>query len=117
MTTDQDHYLVLGVDPSASARQITHAYRTLIRRHHPDTRTPARHPTQPNLNQDCDHDHDVALRHVVAAYTVLHDPRQRADYDTHRAERARRDQRPLAHEDPEPARQAHRPTGLPRRGS
>jgi DnaJ-class molecular chaperone len=46
----------------------------------------------------------VALRHVIAAYSVLHDPRQRADYDAHRTERARRDQNLLAHEDPEPAR-------------
>ncbi|SNQ51874.1 hypothetical protein FRACA_840012 [Frankia canadensis] len=47
MTTDQDFYLVLGVDPSASASQITRAYRTLIRRHHPDTRMPVRKTGQP----------------------------------------------------------------------
>ncbi|WP_232794024.1 MULTISPECIES: J domain-containing protein [Pseudofrankia] len=58
MTTDQDLYLVLGVDPSTSASQIRRAYRTLMRRHHPDTRMPARQAAQTNP----DHEHDTALR-------------------------------------------------------
>ncbi|WP_083873525.1 J domain-containing protein [Frankia sp. QA3] len=75
MTTDHNLYPVLGVDPSASGRQITRAHRTLMRRHHPDTRMPARQAAQSN------HDHDAALRQVVAAYAVLRDPRRRADYE------------------------------------
>ena len=33
-----DPYLVLGVSPTATAAEITHAYRTRLRAHHPDTR-------------------------------------------------------------------------------
>ena len=33
-----DPYLVLGVSPTATQADITHAYRTRLRAHHPDTR-------------------------------------------------------------------------------
>ena len=36
-----DPYLVLGVSPTATQAEITHAYRTRLRAHHPDTRHPA----------------------------------------------------------------------------
>jgi len=39
-----DPYLVLGVSPTATQAQITHAYRTRLRAHHPDTR---RQPPKP----------------------------------------------------------------------
>ncbi|CAO5173036.1 hypothetical protein FAIPA1_350012 [Frankia sp. AiPs1] len=74
MPTDQDHYLVLGVEPSASASQITHAYRTLMRRHHPDTRIPARQATHSNPGHDPNHAHDAALQRIAAAYAVLRRP-------------------------------------------
>ena len=35
-----DPYLVLGVSPTATQAEITHAYRTRLRAHHPDTRHP-----------------------------------------------------------------------------
>jgi hypothetical protein len=62
MTADQDQdlYPVLGVDPSASASQITHAYRALMRRHHPDTRTRPRPSRQPDPTQDTNREHDAA---------------------------------------------------------
>ncbi|WP_020572351.1 J domain-containing protein [Parafrankia discariae] len=109
MATDQDPYRVLGVEPSASASQITHAYRTLMRRHHPDTRMPARQAEHPGPRQE----HDAALQQVIAAYTVLRDPSQRADYDARRTEHARRDQDLQAHEHSEPARRATWHTGPP----
>jgi len=71
-----DHYTILGVDPDATDAQITHAYRVLLRRHHPDTRGAT--------NGDDAAAEDTQLQHVLAAYTVLHDPRQRADYDRYR---------------------------------
>ncbi|MGW2378364.1 MULTISPECIES: J domain-containing protein [Kitasatospora] len=59
---------MLGVAPSASARQITTAYRALVRLLHPDAR-PAERDSAERLDE------------VVAAYTVLHDPELRAVYD------------------------------------
>jgi DnaJ-class molecular chaperone len=72
----QDHYAILGVAPDASPAQITHAYRGLLRRHHPDTRARA--------NQLISEDHDQALQRILAAYAVLHDAQQRLAYDRQR---------------------------------
>ena len=52
-----DPYLVLGVLPTASQAEITHAYRTRLRAHHPDTR-------RPPASQTADDD----LRQLLAAY-------------------------------------------------
>ena len=65
-----DPYLVLGVSPTATQAEITHAYRTRLRAHHPDTR-----PTPPPQTAD---EH---LRQLLAAYALLRDPARRADYD------------------------------------
>jgi len=63
-------YLVLGVSPTATQAEITHAYRTRLRAHHPDTRH-----TPPSQTADDD------LRQVLAAYDLLRDPARRAGYD------------------------------------
>jgi curved DNA-binding protein CbpA len=68
-----DLYAILGVPPHASQTEISHAYRALLRRHHPDTRAPA-DESQSALS-------DAALQQVLAAYTMLGDPARRADYD------------------------------------
>ncbi len=52
-------YLVLGVSPTATQAEITHAYRTRLRAHHPDTRH-----TPPSQTADDD------LRQVLAAYAL-----------------------------------------------
>ncbi len=65
-----DPYVVLGVSPTATPAEITHAYRTRLRAHHPDTR-----PTPPSHTADDD------LRQVLAAYALLRNPTRRADYD------------------------------------
>lgn len=67
----RDHYAVLGVPRSASARQITSAYRRLVRSLHPDSR-----PQDPAAAQD--------LAAVLAAYDTLRDPGRRAAYDAGR---------------------------------
>jgi curved DNA-binding protein CbpA len=70
----RDPYDVLGVDAAASTGAITRAYRTLARRHHPDTRDPR--------SSGAEHAaHEEALRRIGAAYHVLRDPRRRAAYD------------------------------------
>lgn len=78
-----DPYSVLGVPPSASSAEITHAYRSHLRDHHPDTRT----TQESNLTSA----HSISasddkLRQILAAYALLRDTEQRAAYDrTHPA--------------------------------
>jgi DnaJ-class molecular chaperone len=65
-----DPYSVLGVSPTATQPEITHAYRRQLRDHHPDMRSQA-----PNSGAD------ERLRQILAAYTLLRDPHRRAAYD------------------------------------
>ena len=87
-----DPYLVLGVSPTATQAEITHAYRTRLRAHHPDTR-------HPPASQTADDD----LRQVLAAYALLRDPARRADYD-----------RATAHAATPPPHSPHGPTPVDR---
>ncbi len=57
-----DPYAVLGLRSGASRAEVTHAYRALLRRHHPDTRGEA--PGTPT-------DSDASLGQVIAAYAQL----------------------------------------------
>src|SRR6476660_10300558 len=63
-------YLVLGVSPTATPAEITHAYRDRLRAHHPATR----HTPSSQIA-------DEHLRQVLAAYALLRDPARRADFD------------------------------------
>jgi molecular chaperone DnaJ len=67
---DADYYRVLGVPETATAKEITAAYRRLARRLHPDA--------QP------DGEDGAAFRDVAAAYAVLHDEQERREYDEFR---------------------------------
>ncbi|WP_055587836.1 J domain-containing protein, partial [Streptacidiphilus griseoplanus] len=80
-------------EPTASARQVTSAYRSLVRLLHPDTR-----PVEPGSAE--------RLRAVVAAYEVLHDPRLRTAYDA---------ERESARPHPSTAPTSARPPAAPRR--
>jgi len=75
MTNRPDLYAVLGVLPNSTQAEIVHAYRSLLRRHHPDTRAP--------IDESQSALADAALQQVLAAYSVLGDPARRADYDQH----------------------------------
>jgi curved DNA-binding protein CbpA len=68
-----DCYAVLGLPRHATQAQISAAYRTLLRRYHPDSRAPA--------DSSRDEVSDAALQQVLTAYTILHDPAHRFDYD------------------------------------
>ena len=72
MALERDPYQVLGLTSSASQREITRAYRRLLREHHPDTRT---------HSATADPAADEELQRVLAAYALLRDPRRRATYD------------------------------------
>ena len=86
MTSERpDLYAILDVSPHATQDEISHAYRSLLRRHHPDTRAPS-DESQSALS-------DAALEQVLAAYTVLRHPARRAHYD--------RDAKPRIHQAPE----------------
>ena len=65
---EKDYYKILGVSESASAKDITKAYRKLARDSHPDT-----HPG--------DDASEERFKEVSAAYDVLGDDEKRKEYD------------------------------------
>ena len=71
VTPQPDFYLDLGVAATATAAEISHAYRARLRAHHPDTRADGAEPAIA----------DAELQKVIAAYAVLRDPARRASYD------------------------------------
>lgn len=76
----RDPYRVLGVDKDATPDEISSAYRSLLRHHHPDTRSGGDEASVVS---------DAALQDVIAAYRVLHDPDTRAAHDKRHRPRQR----------------------------
>jgi curved DNA-binding protein CbpA len=76
-----DPYTVLGLSPQATPEQIRRAYRTLVRQHHPDTRSSG-DPASGGSNNE-------RLEQVIAAYTTLADTARRAEYDRRTIPRTR----------------------------
>lgn len=75
MSTQPDYYATLHVPPDATAREITRAYRALLRTHHPDTR-------QKVDDGDTTSAADLQELHaIMQAYVVLSDPGKREAYD------------------------------------
>ncbi len=75
MSTQPNHYAALHLSPDATAREISRAYRTLLRTHHPDTRQRVDDgdtTSAPDLQE---------LHAIMQAYVVLSDPEKRAAYD------------------------------------
>jgi molecular chaperone DnaJ len=66
---EKDYYKTLGVSQTATAKEITSAYRKLAKKHHPDT-----NPGQ-----------EETFKEISAAYDVLGDSDQRKEYDEVRA--------------------------------
>ncbi len=73
MDVERDYYAVLGVDRSADAKEIRRAYRSLVRRYHPDV---ARSDAATTL-----------FRQIQEAYEVIGDEAQRRAYDRLRRKR------------------------------
>jgi curved DNA-binding protein len=63
----KDYYAALGVDRSASAEEITKAYRRLARKYHPDV------SKEPEAEEK--------FKEIAEAYGTLKDPEKRAAYD------------------------------------
>ena len=94
-----DLYAVLGITAQATPAEISHAYRSLVRHHHPDTRVigDQAHATAS----------DAALQQVLSAYCVLGDPARRAAYDRGLAARS---QPVIVRRQPRPPRVSRVPT-------
>lgn len=67
MAEDEDYYKILGVRRDASQDDITHAYRELAKKWHPDI----------NHSPDA----TAMFEKITKAYEVLKDPQKRAAYD------------------------------------
>jgi hypothetical protein len=68
-----DLYAVLGLARDATPAEVNAAFRSLVRRFHPDTRAPG--TSSENMAGD------AMLRQVVTAYQTLRDPDRRSEYD------------------------------------
>ena len=85
-----DLYAVLGVPPTATQTEVSHAYRALLLEHHPDTRVRA--------TEEPATDSDETLRRVIAAYAVLRDATRRSEYDRASFQHTRAETNPDQHE-------------------
>lgn len=73
-----DYYSILGVGPDSTPAQISRAYRTLMRAHHPDV-------------GDAPADLSELLR-IMEAFAVLRNPARRAQYDLRLTGQQKREQ-------------------------
>src|SRR3984885_1381714 len=69
---EKDYYAILGVSPTASAKDITSAYRKLARTYHPDA-------------NPGDSGAEERFKSISAAYDVVGDPDRRKEDDKVRA--------------------------------
>ena len=72
------YYAALHVTPDATAAEIQHAFRALMRLRHPDVEAAARAGTGAGTD-DGNNDGDEARR-ILESFAVLRDPRTRAEY-------------------------------------
>lgn len=72
---EKDYYKTLGVPKDAKPDAIKKAYRTLARRHHPDT----------NAREADRGAAEERFKEISEAYDVLSDPKRRAEYDEARS--------------------------------
>lgn len=68
---EKDYYRILGVDSTASAKELSKAYRTLARKYHPDTNAG-------------DEKAEEKFKEISAAYEVVGDETTRKKYDEFR---------------------------------
>ena len=71
--SEETYYTVLGVAETATANDIKRAYRSLLKKIHPDTVS--------TLSEETRRGAEDATREINEAYSVLSDQGQRAEYD------------------------------------
>lgn len=69
MSTKRDYYETLGVDKNASEAEIKKAFRKMVLKYHPDR------------NRDNPKEAEEKMKEVNEAYSVLSDPKKKAQYD------------------------------------
>lgn len=67
-----NYYQILGVDPKATAEQITAAYKELAKKVHPDVQPESEKPKSDSL-----------MTQINVAYSILKNPAKRAEYDAY----------------------------------
>lgn len=83
----KNYYKILGIEPSADTADISSAYRTLVRKYHPDTYKGI--------------DAENKMKKINEAYAVLNNAVTRADYDLQREMAVNADRLVCANEEPE----------------
>ena len=92
MTDTPDYYDILGVGRDATRQEIAHAYRSLMRSHHPDLDGGRAARDGPHARGDAgskaekpgrkgDPAPGDQLLRIMQAFNVLRDPERRAAYD------------------------------------
>lgn len=84
MTDLPDYYAILGVGRDAGRQEISHAYRALMRSHHPDMDGGRAYGAETMGDMTAEKDNTAQgeeLLRIMQAFNVLHDPGRRADYD------------------------------------
>ncbi|WJZ89707.1 hypothetical protein VitviT2T_008905 [Vitis vinifera] len=83
-----DMYLILGVEPSASASDIKKAYRKAALRHHPDKTGQSLAKSEngdggfwKEIAEEVHRDADKLFKMIGEAYAILSDPSKRSRYD------------------------------------
>ena len=72
-TIEKDYYTILGIPSTSTPEQIKDAYRTLVKKYHPDARAVSKgQPHEPNVEK---------FRNVAEAYSVLSVRESRVSYD------------------------------------
>lgn len=80
--SEETYYTALGVAEAATREEIKQAYRSLLKKIHPDTVS--------TLSEETRRHAEEATREINEAYSVLSDPAQRAEYDYSLAEQRRK---------------------------
>lgn len=75
--TDKDYYKILGVDKSATPKDVRRSYLQLTKKFHPDK--------QKNLNDEQRQKNEEKMAEINEAYEILSDDDKRTKYDNARA--------------------------------